>query len=146
MVLALVIVTVSLALHPFVFVPAAEPAAEPPDLTQGADVDRSRTYNLGATGLRGWIHTWAATNFDGVQGRTTTSSRQIHVTHVGCGSPADGVIEPGDVILGVPTRVSPARRGVCPEAGGGSADGGSRRHADVGVRLPHDFPLRIPSA
>ncbi|MBU6222164.1 MAG: HEAT repeat domain-containing protein [Planctomycetes bacterium] len=80
---------------------AAEPSAEPPDLTRGARVDRSLTYNLGATGLRGWIHTRPATHFDGVQGRTTTSSRQILVTHVGSGSPADGVMEPGDVILGV---------------------------------------------
>ena len=101
MVLALVVVTVSLALHPFVFVTAAEAPAGPPDLTQRAKIDRSQTYNLGATGLRGWIHTRAATNFDGIQGRTTTSSRQILVTHVGRGSPADGVIEPGDVILGV---------------------------------------------
>ena len=84
-----------------VVVPAAEPAAVPPDLTQGADVDRSQTYNLGATGLRGWIHSRAANVFDGVQGRTTTASRQILVTHVGRGSPADGVMEPGDVILGV---------------------------------------------
>jgi hypothetical protein len=101
MVLALVVVTVSLAFHPFVFVTAAEAPAGPPDLTQRAKIDRSQTYNLGATGLRGWIHTRAATNFDGIQGRTTTSSRQILVTHVGRGSPADGVIEPDDVILGV---------------------------------------------
>ena len=77
---------------------AAEP---PPDLTQTSAGDRSQTYNLGATGLRGWIHTGAASNFDGVQGRTTTSSRQILVTHVGRGSPADGIMQPGDVILGV---------------------------------------------
>jgi len=80
---------------------AGETATEPPDLTQTQAVDRSQTYNLGATGLRGWIHTRAASDFDGVQGRTTTSSRQILVTHVGRGSPADGVMEPGDVILGV---------------------------------------------
>jgi hypothetical protein len=36
---------------------AAEP---PPDLTQTSAGDRSQTYNLGATGLRGWIHTGAA--------------------------------------------------------------------------------------
>ena len=81
--------------------PATEPAFEPPDLTRNAAVDRSLTYNLGATGLRGWIHTRAATDFDGIQGRTTTSSRQILVTHVGPRSPADGVMQPGDVILGV---------------------------------------------
>ena len=43
MVLALVVVTVSLALNPFVFVTAAEPAADPPDLTQRAKIDRSQT-------------------------------------------------------------------------------------------------------
>ena len=61
-------VTVSLALQPVGFVTAAEAAKEPPDLTQGAQVDRSQTYNLGATGLRGWIHSRAANVFDGVQG------------------------------------------------------------------------------
>ena len=75
-------------------------AAAPPDLTRRPEVDRSRTYNLGATGLRGWIHTEPATFFDSVQGRTTTDSRQILVTHVGRGTPADGLFEVGDVILG----------------------------------------------
>ena len=80
---------------------AEEPS--PPDLTQPGvieKIDRSLTYNLGATGLRGWIFTKAASSFDGAQGRTTTFSRQILVTHVGKGSPADGVVEVGDVILG----------------------------------------------
>lgn len=83
---------------------AGEPSTEPPDLTQGAVVDRSRTYNLGSTGLRGWIHTRPASHFDGIQGRTTTLSRQILVTHVGRDTPADGILEPGDVILGVDGR------------------------------------------
>jgi hypothetical protein len=78
-------------------------AASPPDLTApgaiGA-VDRKLTYNLGATGLRGWIHHKPATHFDGLQGRTTAASRQILVTHVGQESPADGVLEVDDVILG----------------------------------------------
>ncbi|MEI7899747.1 MAG: DUF6288 domain-containing protein [bacterium] len=75
--------------------------AEPQDLTQNNKVDRSQTYNLGATGLRGWIYTRAASNLDASQGRTTTSSRQILVTHVGKDSPASGVMEENDVILGV---------------------------------------------
>ena len=79
--------------------PAAE--AAPPDLTQSPKVDRRQTYNLGATGLRGWIHTKAANNLDSQQGRTTTASRQILVTHVGAKSPADGVVKVGDVVLGV---------------------------------------------
>jgi hypothetical protein len=78
-------------------------ASSPPDLTApGAigTVDRKLTYNLGATGLRGWIHHKPATHFDGLQGRTTAASRQILVTHVGKESPADGVLELDDVILG----------------------------------------------
>ena len=76
---------------------AAESA---PDLTRQSPVDRELTYNLGATGLRGWIYTKPATHFDGLQGRTTDASRQILVTHVGMGSPADGVVRVGDVIVG----------------------------------------------
>jgi len=75
----------------------------PPDLTKGeaAGVDRNGTYNLGATGLRGWIYLKPATHFDGLQGRTTAASRQILVTHVGAKSPADGVMQVNDVILGI---------------------------------------------
>ena len=80
---------------------AAEPSKTQPDLTQDRAVDRERTYNLGATGLRGWIHTKPATYLDGLQGRTTAASRQILVTHVGAKSPADGVMQVDDVILGV---------------------------------------------
>jgi Family of unknown function (DUF6288)/HEAT repeats len=76
--------------------------AQVPDLTKdAASVDRKLTYNLGATGLRGWIYTKAANNLDAAQGRTTLASRQILVTHVGTGSPADGVVKVDDVILGV---------------------------------------------
>ncbi|MEI6808004.1 MAG: DUF6288 domain-containing protein, partial [bacterium] len=75
----------------------------PPDLARGETngVDRSRTYNLGPTGLRGWIYTHPAAYLDSVQGRTTAASRQILVTHVGTNSPAAGVMEVNDVILGV---------------------------------------------
>ena len=73
-----------------------------PDLTKDTQsVDRKLTYNLGATGLRGWIYTKAANNLDAAQGRTTLASRQILVTHVGAASPADGVVMVDDVILGV---------------------------------------------
>jgi hypothetical protein len=82
---------------------AASPPV-PPDLTRSNTVDRTLTYNLGATGLRGWIYTKPATYLDSVQGRTTTSSRQILVTHVGAKSPADGVMQLDDVILGAGGR------------------------------------------
>jgi hypothetical protein len=76
----------------------------PPDLTAAGvipTIDRTLTYNLGATGLRGWIYTKAADNLDAAQGRTTLASRQILVTHVGAASPADGVVRVDDVIVGV---------------------------------------------
>jgi len=79
---------------------AAPPPPAPPDLTQSGTVDRELTYNLGATGLRGWIYTRPANFFESQQGRTTTASRQILVTHVGAKSPADGVMKVDDVILG----------------------------------------------
>ena len=79
----------------------AEPPKTPPDLTVSNTVDRTRTYNLGATGLRGWIYTRPANYLDSLQGRTTLASRQILVTHVGAKSPADGVMQVDDVILGV---------------------------------------------
>ena len=78
---------------------AAE-APAPPDLTVDRGVDRKLTYNLGATGMRGWIYTKPAAFLDSVQGRTTTASRQILVTHVGKDTPADGVMNVDDVILG----------------------------------------------
>jgi len=49
-------------------------------------------WNLGATGLRGWIR---------CDKMVTSDARQITVTKVEKGSPADGVLEVGDAILGV---------------------------------------------
>ncbi|MFN0052878.1 MAG: DUF6288 domain-containing protein [Planctomycetales bacterium] len=49
-------------------------------------------WNLGATGLRGWIR---------CDKLVTSDARQITVTKVEKGSPADGVLAVGDVILGV---------------------------------------------
>lgn len=82
---------------------AAKALRVPPDLTKGETngVDRAKTYNLGPTWMRGWIYTKAATYFDSVQGRTTSDSRQILVTHVGTNSPAFGVMQTNDVILGI---------------------------------------------
>jgi len=79
---------------------AAEQPKTLPDLTQGTNVDRDLTYNLGSTGMRGWIYTKPPTYLDSLQGRTTMVSRQILVTHVGIKSPADGVMKVDDVILG----------------------------------------------
>ncbi len=81
--------------------PAPAKPIEVPDLTKNAEVDKAKSYNLGATGMRGWIFTKPPTHMDSYQGRTTVLSRQILVTHVGVKSPADGVMQVGDVILGI---------------------------------------------
>ena len=71
---------------------AESPAApQPPDLTAGGERDKSHDWLLGPTGLRGWM--WYR------DGRTT-DARQILVTAVDPGSPADGILAVGDVILG----------------------------------------------
>lgn len=62
------------------------------DFTKGDKPMQSRDFNLGATGMRGWMWAWR---------QCTTDSRQILVTEVAAGSPADGVMLKGDVILGI---------------------------------------------
>lgn len=66
-----------------------------PDFTQGGRRDDSHDWTLGPTGARGWIY--------GANGRTA-EARQILVTKVAEGSPADGVLVVGDAILGVGNR------------------------------------------
>ena len=63
-----------------------------PDFTQGGKPDENHDWNLGATGARGWVY--------GSKG-STSEARQIFVTAVAVGSPADGVLAKGDVILGL---------------------------------------------
>ncbi len=65
-----------------------------PDLTRGESIPDGATWDLtlGATGLRGWMHS---------RRLSTTEARQVAVTQVDPGSPADGLIEVGDVLLGV---------------------------------------------
>ncbi|KAB2637805.1 MAG: hypothetical protein DVB26_09120 [Verrucomicrobia bacterium] len=88
----------------------------PPDLIKGetTGVNPKQTYNLGSTGMRGWIYLKPVTYFDGVQSRTTEVSRQILVTHVGAKSPADGVMQVNDVILGIDGKMftDDARRSI----------------------------------
>ncbi|MCM2375083.1 DUF6288 domain-containing protein [Aporhodopirellula aestuarii] len=73
---------------------AAPPPKRPakiPDFTQGDKTDPSHDWTLGATGARGWVYAWMH----------TADARQILITKVAKGSPADGVLEVGDVILGI---------------------------------------------
>ena len=73
-----------------------------PDLTVGTNrygVNRKFTYNLGPTGMRGWIWTqWSTYNSDTSTGENPW---QILVTSVGTGTPASAAgILTNDVILG----------------------------------------------
>ena len=69
-------------------------AIKNPDFTRGEPVPEGATHdwNLGPTGMRGWIYS---------NQMETTEARQILVTKVEKGSPSDGILQPGDVILGV---------------------------------------------
>ncbi len=76
------------------------------DLTKSIVEDTSHTYHLGPTGARGWIqiHAFRATPDDYEQYFCTDQARQILITQVAEGSPADGILAPGDVILGIGDR------------------------------------------
>jgi len=65
-----------------------------PDFTKGDSIpaEANHDWNLGPTGLRGWMF---------CDKLVTTDARQIVITVVDQGSPADGVIAVGDVLLGV---------------------------------------------
>jgi hypothetical protein len=77
-------------------VSAAEPKGNPanPDFTKGDTIPAKakHDWNLGPTGLRGWMF---------CDKLVTTDARQISITKVENGSPADGILAVGDVILGV---------------------------------------------
>ncbi len=64
-----------------------------PDFTAGGKPDKSHDWLLGPTGARGWMY---FRHED-----LTSASRQILITAVDAGSPADGVLQVNDVILGV---------------------------------------------
>lgn len=65
-----------------------------PDFTKGDTIPENakHDWNLGPTGLRGWMY---------CDKLVTKDARQIRVTSVAEGSPAAGTIVVGDVILGV---------------------------------------------
>ncbi len=83
------VVMVSLCVAPSVAAPPKKGVN--PDFTQGGKTDGSHDWTLGPTGARGWIHSW----------KHTADARQILIAEVAEGSPADGVLEVDDVILGV---------------------------------------------
>lgn len=65
-----------------------------PDFTKGGKIPAgaNHDWSLGATGARGWMYS---------SRMETSDARQIAVTEVAKGSPAEGVLKKGDVILGV---------------------------------------------
>lgn len=63
-----------------------------PDFTKGGQRDAMHDWTLGPTGLRGWVWSWKG---------QTTDARQILITEEAPGSPADGRVKAGDVILGI---------------------------------------------
>ncbi len=73
--------------------------AVPPDATKDY-IDATFTYNLGPTGARGWIYS-TGNEWLFVPEGLTSESRQIKITAVDKGSPADGVLLVDDVILGI---------------------------------------------
>lgn len=87
----LLLAAATLALSPS---SAGEPSgAVPPDFTAGGKKDESHDWLLGPTGLRGWMYFRREDQ--------TATSRQILITAVDKGSPADGILHVNDVILGV---------------------------------------------
>lgn len=72
-------------------------AAANPDFTQGGQIPEGATHdwNLGPTGARGWMCS---------NQMETSEARQVYVTEVAEGSPAEGILQPGDVLLGIADR------------------------------------------
>lgn len=60
-----------------------------PDFTKGGQIDDRHDWNLGPTGLRGWMWGWKL---------QTTKADQIFITKVDKGSPAHGLFQEGDMI------------------------------------------------
>ena len=115
-----------------------------PDFTAGAPAPEKNAHDwtLGPTGLRGWMF---------AEKMQTSDARQIYVTRVDKGSPADGVFNVGDVILGTDgkvftddARVAFAKAIAATEASDGTAV--VRQPPDEGRRLLfmvtfHDPPV-----
>ena len=102
--------------------PAGRPPSVAPDFTRGGTLPAGakHDWNLGATGARGWMH---------CDKMVTSDARQIAITQVERGSPADGVLAVGDVLLGAGgmpfgydprTELGKALSAAESDAGGGS--------------------------
>ena len=113
-------------------VPAGVKAQLAPDLTTTdlTTIDRTYNYNLGPTGMRGWMYR-DGRNVGDFGTMTGQQPWQILVTTVGANTPASGILASDDVILGaiagsgaVPLFTNDARKSlgwaiVAAEAGDG---------------------------
>lgn len=75
-------------------VSARQKPEKKPDFTKGDRIPAraKHDWNLGTTGARGWIY---------CDNLVTSDARQIAITKIEKGSPAEGVLVAGDVLLGV---------------------------------------------
>ena len=83
-----------LAAPNFAFTAGRSDAAAMPDFTKGEAIPSGakHDWNLGAIGARGWMF---------CDKMVTSDARQVAITKVEKGSPADGILAVGDVLLGV---------------------------------------------
>jgi len=88
----IIIAAASLAVSAFAAGPRNE--MQNPDLTKGEAIPdgANHTWTLGTTGARGWMYSHKLTTID---------ARQIAITEVAADSPAAGILQKGDVILGI---------------------------------------------
>lgn len=122
-----------------------------PDFTKGEKIPEGATkgWNLGATGCRGWMY-WKKME--------TSQARQILITKVAKGSPADGILNQGDIILGIGsepfysdprTVLGQALTAAESKAGGGKLQllvwqGGKTKTLTVPLPVLGDYGARAP--
>ena len=150
-----------------VFAPSVQ--AAPPDLTAAGVIAALKTdpnatpvygetYNLGATGLRGWIHIGGGNPYDGT---LTVDSRQILVTVAS--TPGSAVLAVDDVILGamagssgtVPAFTSDSRKALGVAIGNAEKTGagtlrvrrwrnGATTHVNIPMTIMGDYTNTAP--
>lgn len=117
----------------------------PRDLTAPGvieNLDRSDTFNLGPTGLRGWIHVHTDGFEFAASGRISDASRQILVTTAS--APGNAVLAVDDVILGViaansgtvPSFTSDARKAFGAAITDAEKASGARSASNAGGQAP----------